>query len=83
MKVVAVDWFREFKSIPDSGFVRVIEEVLREARYFPVMADLWNASKKTGLCERCKYRNLCTPKKKYDKDFGETCDSCIPGPAER
>ena len=77
MKVVAVDWFKEFEAIPDSGFVRVIDEVLREVRYFPVIADIWNATKKSGLCDRCDYKVHCSADKKRKKDFGKDCDSFV------
>jgi hypothetical protein len=83
MKVVTVDWFREFNRIPDQGFVQVVDEALRVIHYFPVIADLWDAAKKTGLCDRCKYRNFCSAQKKYEKDYGKTCDSCVQGRAEK
>lgn len=79
MQVVAVDWFKEFKTIPDDGFVNLIDEVLRHTRFFPVIADIWAATKNVGLCDKCKYRNICDMKKKNEKDFGKTCGSCIIG----
>jgi len=80
--LVAVDWYKEFNTISDCGFVRIVDNVLRSSRFFPVIADLWEASRKTGLCEKCHYSKVCTSEKKYSKGFGETCDSFI-APADR
>ncbi len=45
LKVVAEDWYEEFKWLSDSRFIETMKKVKRKSRFFPVIADISDAEK--------------------------------------
>jgi len=52
LKVVAEDWYDEFKGISDRHFINIIKQVRRSARFFPVVADLCTAKEETSEVDK-------------------------------
>jgi len=79
IRVIAADWYNEFKNVPDEGFVAIIDKTIRTARFFPAIADLIANMETVGFCDNCIYRKLCDAEKKCRLKHGQNCDAYIKG----